>query len=159
MFALVLITLYGGLYVGVIQSRSGKMIFKVNFMAAWLPLVCIPIVLSFACSIYKWWIFIIFLSCLYSSIYQIVFLLIVKLCVWPIELIVTFYLEDIFVLMIGRMLELSGRMMVATYKRSQIICCLWACFFARCNLYSYCHHQSMDGKCDAINFIFIVMYM
>jgi hypothetical protein len=60
------------------------------------------IVLSLTCGLYKCWICIIFLSCLYSGIYQIVLLSIVRLCVWPIELIVAFYLEDIFVLMIGR---------------------------------------------------------
>ncbi len=110
-FAVVLITFCGGSYVGVVQSRSGKMPVEVDFLAALLPLVCIPAVFSLACGLYKWWVFIIFLSCLYSGIYQIVFLSIVRLCAWPVKLVVTFYSEDIFVLMIGRMLELPGRMM------------------------------------------------
>jgi hypothetical protein len=39
--------------VGVIQSPSGKMLVKVNFMAASLPLICIRVVLSLACGLYK----------------------------------------------------------------------------------------------------------
>jgi hypothetical protein len=84
-----------------------------------------------------------------------VFLSIVRLCAWPVKLVVTFYSEDIFVLMIGRMLELPGRMMGGNLQ--EVSSCLLS--FAGCNLYSYCHHQSMDGKCDAVNFIFIVMYV
>ncbi len=57
------------------------------------------------------------------SFYHISFLLIFRhlpdcvlvncqtFCAWPVKLVVTFYSEDIFVLMIGRMLELPGRMM------------------------------------------------
>jgi hypothetical protein len=50
----VLITFCGGSYVGVVQSRSGKMPVEVDFLAALLPLVCIPAFFSLACGLYKW---------------------------------------------------------------------------------------------------------
>jgi hypothetical protein len=40
--------------VGVVQSHSGKMPVEVDFLAALLPLVCIPAVFSLACGLYKW---------------------------------------------------------------------------------------------------------
>jgi len=53
-FTVVLITFCGGSYVGVVQSREGKLPVEVDFLAALLPLVCIPAVFSLACGLYKW---------------------------------------------------------------------------------------------------------
>lgn len=52
--AVVLMTFCGGSYVGVIQSRPGKTPTQADFLAALLPLVCIPAVFSLGCGLFKW---------------------------------------------------------------------------------------------------------
>eukprot|EP01018_Ginkgo_biloba_P017061 Gb_09128 [translate_table: standard] len=53
-FIIVLVTFCGVSYLGVVQSREGQVPMKADFLAALLPLVCIPAVLSLCCGMYKW---------------------------------------------------------------------------------------------------------
>ncbi|KAH9329441.1 hypothetical protein KI387_001549 [Taxus chinensis] len=53
-FIIVLVTFCGVSYLGVVQSREGQVPMKEDFLAALLPLVCIPAVLSLCCGMYKW---------------------------------------------------------------------------------------------------------
>lgn len=53
-FTVVLMTFCGGSYVGIVRSRIGKTPTEADFLAALLPLVCIPAVFSLGCGLYKW---------------------------------------------------------------------------------------------------------
>lgn len=52
--AVVLMTFCGGSYVGIVRSRVGKTPTEADFLAALLPLVCIPAMFSLGCGLYKW---------------------------------------------------------------------------------------------------------
>jgi hypothetical protein len=54
MLAVVLMTFCGGSYVGIVRSRVGKSPTEADFLAALLPLVCIPAMFSLGCGLYKW---------------------------------------------------------------------------------------------------------
>ncbi|XP_020089245.1 calpain-type cysteine protease ADL1 [Ananas comosus] len=53
-FALVLVSSCGASYWGVVNSRADKVPLKADFLAALLPLICIPAVLSLFTGLYKW---------------------------------------------------------------------------------------------------------
>ncbi|GLJ45014.1 hypothetical protein SUGI_0947480 [Cryptomeria japonica] len=53
-FTIVLVTFCGVSYLGVVQSRDGQIPAKEDFLAALLPLVCIPAIFSLFCGMYKW---------------------------------------------------------------------------------------------------------
>ncbi|BFI07497.1 calpain-type cysteine protease DEK1 [Marchantia polymorpha subsp. ruderalis] len=53
-FIVVLVTFCGGSYVAIVHSHDDKMPTKADFLAALLPLVCIPAVFSLGCGLYKW---------------------------------------------------------------------------------------------------------
>ncbi|CAM6110257.1 unnamed protein product [Calypogeia fissa] len=53
-FIVVLVTFCGGSYVGIVHARVGKAPLKEDFLAALLPLVCIPAIFSLCCGLYKW---------------------------------------------------------------------------------------------------------
>lgn len=45
----------GASYLGVVNSRDDRVPTKADFLAALLPLVCIPAVLSLCTGLHKWW--------------------------------------------------------------------------------------------------------
>ena len=53
-FAVVLLAFCGASYLEVVKSRLDQVPTKVDFLAALLPLVCIPALLSLCCGFYKW---------------------------------------------------------------------------------------------------------
>ncbi|KAL5976765.1 Calpain-type cysteine protease dek1 [Asimina triloba] len=53
-FAIVLVVFCGASYLGVVNSRDDRVPMKADFLAALLPLVCIPAILSLCCGLYKW---------------------------------------------------------------------------------------------------------
>ncbi|XP_010936786.1 calpain-type cysteine protease ADL1 [Elaeis guineensis] len=54
LFAIVLVTFCGASYWGVVNSREDVIPMKADFLAALLPLVCIPAVFSLFTGLYKW---------------------------------------------------------------------------------------------------------
>ncbi|XP_073105600.1 calpain-type cysteine protease ADL1 isoform X2 [Elaeis guineensis] len=54
LFAIVLVTFCGASYWGVVNSRVDRIPMKADFLAAFLPLVCIPAVFSLFTGLYKW---------------------------------------------------------------------------------------------------------
>lgn len=53
-FVVVLVAFCGVSYLEVVKSRDEQVPTKVDFLAALLPLVCIPALLSLCCGFYKW---------------------------------------------------------------------------------------------------------
>ncbi|XXG56429.1 hypothetical protein AAC387_Pa03g3838 [Persea americana] len=53
-FAFVLVAFCGASYLGVVNSRDDRVPTKADFLAALLPLVCIPAVLSLCTGLHKW---------------------------------------------------------------------------------------------------------
>ncbi|KAL2644549.1 hypothetical protein R1flu_012136 [Riccia fluitans] len=53
-FIVVLVTFCGGSYFGIVHARDGRVPSHVDFIAALLPLVCIPAVFLLGCGLYKW---------------------------------------------------------------------------------------------------------
>ncbi|PON98045.1 Peptidase C2, calpain family [Trema orientale] len=53
-FTVVLVAFCGVSYLEVVKSRDDEVPTKVDFLAALLPLVCIPALLSLCCGFYKW---------------------------------------------------------------------------------------------------------
>ncbi|XP_058098025.1 calpain-type cysteine protease ADL1-like [Magnolia sinica] len=53
-FAIVLVIFCGASYLGVVNSRDDRVPMKADFLAALLPLVCIPAVLSLCSGLHKW---------------------------------------------------------------------------------------------------------
>lgn len=51
----VLVAFCGASYLGVVNSRDDRIPTKADFLAALLPLVCIPAVLSLCTGLHKWW--------------------------------------------------------------------------------------------------------
>ncbi|KAJ3692452.1 hypothetical protein LUZ60_012802 [Juncus effusus] len=54
LFAVVLVGFCGGSYWGVVKAREDEMPLKADFLAALLPLICIPAVFSVFTGLYKW---------------------------------------------------------------------------------------------------------
>ncbi|KAK1309862.1 hypothetical protein QJS10_CPA08g01351 [Acorus calamus] len=54
LFAIVLVVFCGASYLGVVNSRIDHVPVKADFLAALLPLVCIPAVLALCTGLYKW---------------------------------------------------------------------------------------------------------
>ncbi|XP_008787933.1 calpain-type cysteine protease ADL1-like [Phoenix dactylifera] len=54
LFAIVLVTFCGASYWGVVNSREDRIPMEADFLAAFLPLVCIPALFSLFTGLYKW---------------------------------------------------------------------------------------------------------
>ncbi|XP_072998652.1 calpain-type cysteine protease ADL1 [Typha latifolia] len=54
LFAIVLVSFCGASYWGVVNSREDKVPLKADFLAALLPLICIPAIFSLFTGLYKW---------------------------------------------------------------------------------------------------------
>jgi len=55
-FVVVLVAFCGASYLEVVKSRDDEVPTKGDFLAALLPLVCIPAVLSLCSGLHKWWV-------------------------------------------------------------------------------------------------------
>ncbi|KAG6548076.1 hypothetical protein Mapa_010510 [Marchantia paleacea] len=53
-FIVVLVTFCGGSYMGIVHARDERVPVQADFIAALLPLVCIPAVFLLGCGLYKW---------------------------------------------------------------------------------------------------------
>lgn len=55
-FPVVLVAFCGASYLEVVKSRDDQVPTKTDFLAAFLPLVCIPAILSLCSGLHKWWV-------------------------------------------------------------------------------------------------------